>query len=182
MRQPRFVLFMCSAICLCLVSGLSAQDEEKKKKRGGNQMTKALLRPFAKAELTDEQETKIKDLLKANRESLMKLQKEANNILSDEQKQARRDAQKAAKEKGLKGKKATEFIMGEIKLDEETVAKMKETTQKLSEARLKFQKEVYSLLTDEQKSKIKNRRIAGKAGGKKKKGGGKKKDKKDDDG
>ena len=154
------------------------QDEEKKKK-GNNRFAKMLLRPFQKAELTDEQKEKAQALIKKNMESFTALQKEMNNVLNADQKKARRAAQKKAKEQGLKGKKAMEFIWKEVGVDEETVKKIQESSKKLNQARVKLQREIYAMLSDEQKAKVKARGIKG---NNKKGKGKKKKKKKDDDG
>ena len=177
MRHSAILLLLVAFVATIFVTNASAQDDDKKKKKGaGKQFVNSVLRPFKKAELTDEQTKKAHEMIKQHSEKIMGLQKEANNILSDEQKKARRDAAKAAKEKGLKGKKANEFIMAEMKLDEATVEKMKKASKAVNEARMELQKGVYGLLTDEQKQKIPDRRFGGKGGA------GKKKKKKKDDG
>ncbi len=176
----KLCLALVCAFALAIFTGQSsAQDEEKKNKRGNNQLVKNLLRPFAKAELTDEQKEKAQALIKKNSESLVALQKDLNGMLSNDKRKARREAQKKAKEQGLKGKKAAEFIWKEIGIDEATVKKIQEKSKAFNQARVKLQREIYAMLNDDQKSKVKARGIKG---GGKGKGKGKKKKRKKDDG
>ena len=174
----KIAIALIGAFVVSMLSTQSfAQDDDKKKKRG-NQFMKNMMRPFAKAELTDEQKKKATALIKENAKELMALQKEMGSIFTAEKRKARREAQKKAKAEGLKGKKAAEFVWKEIGLSDDDRKKMMEANKKFNQARMKVQREIYAMLTDDQKAKVKSRALKGGKG----KGKRKKKKKKDKDG
>lgn len=165
----------------------AADDEAEKKKKGkqtrGRQNAAAqLIKQLADVGLTEDQVAKIKEL-GANVSKEMKSLRETAGITPELMKK-RTAAVKAMKESDKKGKELQAAINKEAGFTEAHA----EAIKKVNAARMKFQKDVVALLTDEQKEKLPARmkRAAGakKAGGKKaaaKKADKKKSDKKETD-
>ena len=133
-------------LVLAVASPLSAADEKKKKKRQPN-LANQVIKRFAKAELTDEQQAKIKALAAEHGPKIAAARKKA--ALSDAQKAARRKALKDNKAAGKKGKEARAAVAAASKLTEAQQAAMEET-RKASAA---FNAAVVALLSPEQKQK-----------------------------
>ena len=114
--------------------------------------------------MTAEQKTKIEEIIKENKEKILKLAGEFP--LSPEQKKAMADARKKAQADGLKGKEARDAV--------QAAAKMTDDQKKANEALQKFMREVRGeiakVLTPEQQKQAKMGG-QGRAGGRKKKNG-----------
>lgn len=161
-----------------MASQSNAQDGKKKKdKRGGRNVAAQFLGRFKGVGLTDEQESKMKDVLKKFVGKLQELRKESAGLLSKELRKARSEAMKAAREAGLKGKAIMEAVNKKAPVPEAVAAKMKEVQAKMAAVQKEIRAALENVLTDEQKAKLPKR--GGNKGNKGKKGKGKKK-KKDD--
>lgn len=138
-------------------SAQKAQKGKKKGKKGGvAQLVNAQTKRLAKAELTDEQTAKIKELAAEYGPKIIAArQKQA---LTKEQQTAQKEARQKAQADGLKGKALRDAVDKALGLSEEQTAARAEM-QKLTQ---EFAAAVNGLLTDEQKEK------AGIKGGKKK--------------
>ena len=162
---------VCAALLVFLAAHAIAQEDgdKKKKRRGGDQITKNIMRQFAKADLSEEQTKKAKEIIAQHSEDMASLQKELGSLISKEQKQARRQAQKKAKQDGLKGKERNQAIWAAMKFSEEDIKKFQDVNKKTNQLRQKIAKEIYATLSDEQKEKVKLRGKRGSKKGKKKK-------------
>jgi len=138
---------------------LTAQEKKGKKKAPQAGAAALVLKRLEKAELTDEQVAKVKELAAAVQEKLNAARAKAE--LTDEQKAAMKTAREA-------GKKQDE-IDAVAKLTDDQKAALKEAR----EIQAGLMKEVAALLTAEQKEKAELKIGQQKGGGKK--GGGKKK-------
>ncbi len=134
-------------LVLAVASPLSAADEKKKKKKRQPNLAAQTIKRFAKAELTDEQQTKVKALAAEHAPKINAARKKA--ALSDEQKAARTKAIKDNKAAGKKGKEARAAVAAASKLTEAQKAALEET-RKASAA---YNAAVVALLTPEQKQK-----------------------------
>jgi hypothetical protein len=123
---------------------LAAQQQNKKKQPTLAQRT---LKRFAKAELTEEQTAKIKELATAAAPKLTAARKKA--ALTAEQRQAMSAARKKATDDGLKGKALREAVQAAGNLTDEQkvgVAEQRALT-------LEFNKATIGLLSEEQRTK-----------------------------
>ena len=135
-------------LVLAVAAPLNADDDKKKKKkRKQPNLATQTIKRFAKAELTEEQQAKVKALAAEHGPKINAARKKA--ALSAEQKAARTKAFKDNKDAGRKGKEAREAVAAAAKLTDEQKAALEET-RKLSAA---YQAAVVALLTPEQKQK-----------------------------
>ena len=134
-------------LVLAVASPLFAADEKKKKKRKQPNLAAQTLKKFAKAELTEEQQGKVKALAVEHGPKIAAARKKA--ALSAEQKAARSKALKDNKAAGKKGKEARAAVEAASKLTEAQKAAMAET-RKASAA---YNAAVVALLSAEQKQK-----------------------------
>ncbi len=158
--------------CLVFVlvgSTANAQQEKKKRRRRGAPLAGQLVAQLKKADLTEEQQTKLKELIGKYGKEIKELRDKAG--LSAEQRKARGAAAKEANEKGLKGKKRREFVAEAIGMNEA----QKEAQEELAKLQGKLRKEAMALLTPEQKQKLRQGKGQGKGKGKGKGKGGRKK-------
>ena len=145
-----------------------ATAKKKKGKRGQqNNVAAQLLKQLEPVELTADQIAKAKELGKAAAAKMKEIREEAG--ITDELTKKRAEAAKSMRDSDKKGKELAAAINEAAGLSEGQVAAMA----KFTEVRMKFQKDVVALLTDEQKENLPERlQRAGKKGGK---GKGKKK-------
>lgn len=134
-------------LVLAVASPLFAADEKKKKKRKQPNLAAQTLKKFAKAELTEEQQGKVKALAVEHGPKIATARKKA--ALSAEQKAARSKALKDNKAAGKKGKEARAAVDAAAKLTDEQKAALVET-RKASAA---YNAAVVALLSPEQRQK-----------------------------
>lgn len=149
---------------------LADGEQAKKKKRAPKKFDPAamVLRKLEKAELTEEQVAKIKKLYAGVADKIKAARDKAN--LTPEQKKARAEAMKKAKEEGKKGKEMMEAVRAAAELTPEQKAAMGEA----QKANAEVMKQVFALLTPEQKEKSGIKIRGGRKPGAKKKAGAKK--------
>lgn len=180
-------------IILALAAGLltdfsAAQDQEKKrKKRAGGRDATQLLAPFKDLDLSEEQQTKMKQIAEKFAAPLQELRQKAMGAVSPETLKARREAGRKARAEGLKGKELQEAIDKAASIGEEAAAQMKEMREKMASMQKEMREAMLAVLTDEQRAKLPQRgpRAGGERKGKKKgenQGKNKGKKKKADDG
>jgi Spy/CpxP family protein refolding chaperone len=171
-------LKMIGAIALAamIATPVLAQDEAagKKKKRGNRGQLNAatqLLKTLDEVGLTDEQVAKVKEMGKEVGAKMKAMREEAG--ITTELQKKRMEIQRSMKDSELKGKDLVAAINKKAGFSESQAAALKA----VNEVRMKFQKDVVGLLTDEQKAKLPERmKRAGNVGkGQKGKGKGKKK-------
>ncbi|MGI9473896.1 MAG: Spy/CpxP family protein refolding chaperone [Rubripirellula sp.] len=169
-------LKMIGAIALAalIATPVLAQDEAagKKRKRGGQQNAGTqLIKQLQDVGLTDEQTAKIKELGKVIGAKMKSMKEDAG--ITAELTKKRAEIQKAMKDSDLKGKDLMAAINEKAGFTEAQAAALKA----VNEVRVKFQKEVVGMLSDEQKAKLPERlQRSGNAG----KGKGKNKKKSDE--
>lgn len=171
------------ALAICLITNFSsAQDEEKKKKKGkrqgGRNIATQMMARFKNVGLNEEQQAKMKEIIKGYAGKIMEMRKEQFAAFSPEARKARQEAGKKARAEGLKGKALQEAIDKAAPIKEEVAAKMKEITKKMAGMQKEMREKLMAVLTDEQKAKLPKR---GKKGGQNKKKKKKDEDKKDED-
>ena len=132
--------------------------------RGNRGVAAQINKRLAKAELTDEQKAKIKELVAAHAPKIQEAQKKIG--LSADARKARAAASKKAREEGKKGQELAAAVDAASPLTEDQKAAMKAA----NEARNALMAAIAEVLTDDQKKK---------AGLARQKKGGKKKKKKD---
>lgn len=154
-----WLLVGCFALS-ATVTAVQAQQEKKKKRQGNQNVAGRLTAQLKKLELTEEQSKKIREIVSEYRPKIAELQKKARPTA--DQRKARAEATKKANAEGLKGKARREFIAKESGMTPE----QKEAAEALAKLQNELRSKVVALLTPEQKAKL---RSGAKKGGKKKK-------------
>ncbi|MEM6469537.1 MAG: hypothetical protein AAF802_08185 [Planctomycetota bacterium] len=136
-----------------LVTPVVAQEATGKKKRtrGRGNSANFVLKQFKDAELTDEQQAKVKELAKGFGESSMAMRKEAG--LTDEVMKKRAAAQKELKDSGMKQKELTKAINEKAGLTTEQA----EVLKKSNALRVQLMVKVFAMLIEEQQAKLPER-------------------------
>jgi Spy/CpxP family protein refolding chaperone len=140
------VLFLTS-----LVAPAFAADEPKKGKKdaaAGRGFATQVAKMLESAKLTEEQSSKIKEIsVKAQAES-EKIRKDGG--LGPEVAKKLAEARKKVNDEGKKGKEAQEAVRAAVELSPDQTEAMKAADAVLAEAR----KDIYALLTDEQRNSL----------------------------
>ena len=156
-----------------MVAPVMAQDDAAKKKRRQrgqrNNVATQLLKQLEPVGLTDEQVTKIKELGKVAVAKMKEIRDKAG--ITAEVTKKRAAATKSLKDSDKKGKELQAAINKEAGLTEAQAAAWVNQ----SEYRMKFQRDVVALLSDEQKEKLPKRLQSAANAGNKGKGARKKK-------
>lgn len=166
--NAKHTLITCLAVATFLGGSAIAQTEGKKNRKIPHERRTNVMKPFAEAQLTDEQKTKAKEILLTHAEAMKAHQQEVEALFTAEQKAAQKEARKQAKADGLSGKEAREVVKKALNLDDETKEKLKTSRAAQHTYRVGVQKEIYGLLSDEQKVNVKSKALTGKGKGKKK--------------
>jgi len=132
-------------LLLAAVAAPLAAQQQKKKKQPT--LAERTLKRFAKAELTEEQTAKIKELATAAEPKLTAAKKKA--ALTAEQRQAMTAARKKGTDDGAKGKALREAVQAAANLTDEQKAGLAEQRA----LTLKFNKATIGLLSEEQRTK-----------------------------
>lgn len=135
------------ALAVVIASPLLAAEGKRGKKAPAQDPAAFLLKSLEKAELTPEQVTKIKELVKAWADKIKAADDKVG--LTPEQKKARQEAMAKAKADGKTGKEAKAAVDEAMKLTDEQKAAQKAA----DEVRASMRKEAMALLTAEQKAK-----------------------------
>lgn len=153
-------------LALLIATPLLAGDKEKKgarakkgEKKPARQFSLAdqTLKRLAKAELTDEQVSKIKALSEQHTPKVLAARKKLDSILTDEQKKQRREAFAAAKKAG----KNPREVITSFKLTTEQQETQEAARKEMREAQGEYIKAVFALLTPEQREKVRAERKKG---------------------
>jgi exonuclease VII small subunit len=153
------------SVCVGLPLAASAQEKGKGKKKNAPKIPTVSSQAFAlpmDIELSDEQKTKLAELKKELTPKLEEVQKKVDAVYTDEQKKAREEAFTKARADGKKGKDLKAAYESSVSLTDEQKKQLAAAEKEVAAALKTARDKVLSLLTDEQKSKIR---------------GGKKKDK-----
>ncbi|MEM0926540.1 MAG: hypothetical protein AAGJ83_10920, partial [Planctomycetota bacterium] len=142
---------LCLTIAL-LVSPAVAQ-ETKKRDRAGGRMNPAnfVLKQFKEADLTDEQEAKIKELAQAYGKETLAMREKVG--LTAEIMKKRAAAQKELKESGLKAKELAQAVNEKAGITKEQAAVL----QKSNTLRIQMIVKAYAMLTADQQGKLPER-------------------------
>lgn len=169
----KFRMLSLVAVAAMMVCPAFAADEAKKEKKGKRDgarqnVAMVLMKQLADVGLTDDQTTQIKELGKKATAEMKAIRDEAGFTPELTKKLA--EAQKSMRDSDKKGKDRMAALHEAAGLNEAQIASIK----KVNEARMKFQKDVVALLTDDQKAKLPERMTkaanrGGQAKGKKKK-------------
>ncbi len=153
-KQPMLRIVVAGLICCLLASTLHAQPEKKrrKKKQRGGPVAGRLVAQLKKADLTEEQQKQLQELVAKYGKQIKELQATAK--LSGDQRKARAKAVKEANEKGLKGKQRREFVAEAMGMTDA----QKEAMEKLAKLQAELRKEAMSILTPQQKQKLRQSR------------------------
>ncbi len=136
------------ALMLTVALPLAADEKKAKKERKKRpSAAAAFLKRVAKAELTEEQVAKIKEIAAGLQEKVAAATKKAG--LTAEQRKARAAAQKKAKADGLKGKEAQAAVAQATNLSQD----QKEALGEAQAARRALNRALLEVLTKEQKGK-----------------------------
>ena len=165
MRRACKVLVMLAVVAF-IASPVFAQQNNKKKRRGKqHQRTpiKILTNQLKKANLTDEQKTKVEKIINEAKEEILKLAAEAK--LQPEQRKAMAEMRKKIKEEGKKGAEARKAVIAAAKM----TPKQLEAFKKLQAAMQQLRHKIAAELTPEQRKAAKIG--VGRRGGRKKKNG-----------
>jgi len=137
------------ALALVIAAPLFAADKERKKKpRKKPDPAARVLKRFEKAELTEEQVAKVKELAAKVAKETAECRKKA--ALTPDQQKARKEAMEKAKAEGKEGRELYAAARDAVKLSPDQEAAMKE----VRKAQDAMMKEIMGMLTDEQKAKV----------------------------
>lgn len=170
-RIARMALVLC---IVAAVTGPMAAQEKVKGEKGKGKSKKAgenplLVQAFQlppEIELNDEQKAKVDELKKKYGQKLAEAAKKQNSILTEEQKAKRKTAAQEIKQSGKRGKEAQEALDEAMGLSEIQKTQMKESQDEIAKLTQEVRKDVYAVLTDEQKTKLPRGYEKGKAKGK----------------
>lgn len=136
-------------LALVVAAPLFAADKERKKKpRKKPDPAARVLKRLEKAELTDEQIAKVKELAAKVAKETAECRKKA--APTPEQQKARKEAMEKAKAEGKEGRELFAAARDAVKLSPYQEAAMKE----VRKAQDAMMKEIMGMLTDEQKAKV----------------------------
>jgi len=136
-------------LALVVAVPLFAADQERKKKpRKKPNPAAGWLKRLEKAELTDEQVAKVKELAAKVAKETAELRKKA--ALTPDQQKVRKEAMEKAKTEGKEGRELFAAVKEAVKLTPEQEAAMKE----MRKAQDAMMKEIMGMLKDEQKEKL----------------------------
>jgi hypothetical protein len=174
-----FKLCTVVALAMLVAAPALADDDAKKKKRkkgkpaAGRSAGAQLMKRLEKAEITDEQKGKIKEIVAKYSAQLQEASKAVAAVIGAEGRKKMAAASKKAREAGKKGKEAQAAAMAALGLSDADLAKFKEAQAQVGKVRSSLTKEVAALLTPEQRQKA---GLGGRKGNRKKDAPKKKKD------
>ncbi|MFO0869078.1 MAG: hypothetical protein U0935_08990 [Pirellulales bacterium] len=146
------------ALTILVACPVLAQDgkEKKKKGKGGGQTPQAvaaLQKQLDTLDLSDEQKTKIKDVVGQFTTRLVDAQKKLGAIVSPEARKASAEALQKAKAEGKKGKELRDAAAAALNLSVDDRAKYDAAQKELNAVVADFRQAVAAVLTEEQKAK-----------------------------
>ena len=152
----KFRLLTMCALAALTVSPTIADEEAKKANRnkrqtGRQNVAAVLMKQLGDVGLTEEQKTKITEMGKKIAAEMKTIREEVD--LTSELQKKLAEAQKSMRESEKKGRERLAAVYESAGLNEAQTAAIK----KVNEVRTKFQKEVFGMLTDEQKAKLPER-------------------------
>ncbi len=166
MRTCRGVLLLGLVLSVAVMGWAEEKPKRKgpKAKPGVRAHGAPIMSWLKDIDLSEEQEAKLKEIIKEAGPKLVEVRKKMADVLTDAQKTARQEAIKAAREAGKKGKEMREAMEAAVELTDEQKEAMKEIRKEMQEAMKTVQEQVMALLTPEQREAVKEkmRKPAGK--------------------
>ena len=145
---------VCLGMMVTLVSGVNADEEKGKKKKGEKKTHSATERLVGKMDLTDAQKEQVAAIDKEFAEKLAELTMAGKDILTADQQKAEKAAHEANKAAGTKGPEARKAIEEALKLTDEQKTKMKEHQKSQHEFNTKVVEVLKKVLTPEQQDQL----------------------------
>jgi len=151
MRTTRILSTLALAVVLTVPA--FAQEKAKGKKRRGRQPQAigALNKSLQKANLTEEQQKKVKEIFAKYAAKLKEVNQERTQLIGAETLKKMNAARKKAQQDGKKGKALQEAALSAAGLTGEKLEKFNAIRKKNTSVTLELKKEIVALLTDEQK-------------------------------
>ena len=161
------------ALLLSFVATATAQDAKPKQRKRAQRpwAINQLMQSLSKTDITEEQKTKVKEVVAKHQENLVSLQKRRNELLGQEVIQKMNAARKSAMAEGKKGRELQKVVAEAAGLDSEKTEKLAAINKEVQKASNAMKKAVREILTDEQ---IEKAGLQVRARGKGAKGKGKK--------
>ena len=147
MKKTITILTACF-LAVAFVAPAVAADKKKKKVPNVVRVPKTI-------ELTADQKTKVEALNRQFGPKLAGCKKKANSIITADQKKARTEAMKKAKADGKKGKELRAAVNAAVAITADQKAQQAECKKAMGALNKEIRTQFASLLTDEQKAKIK---------------------------
>lgn len=152
--KPLLVKTLIVGCLMGLVSVGFSQNENKKKKGGGNDPVAPLRKKLSDSDIGADLKEKIGKIIDENAGKLKELQAKVDGVYTAEQTAARNAARKAAKQAGKSGKELQDEVAAAATLTDEQKTKLEEAQKALNAARTEMNKAINALLTDEQIQKL----------------------------
>lgn len=149
----------CVGLLLVAVAtcGVWAQEKGEKKKKKGPQRAQQVAQLEKQLEglgLSEEQNAKVKGIIKDHEAKIAAAQQNANSLLTPDQRKARAEATQKAKGEGKKGKELADAATAAAKLTPDQVEKSEAANKAVREAVDTMRKAVLDALTPEQRTKL----------------------------
>ena len=162
MRTARLILVPTLAMLICV--SLMAQEKSKRKRVKLAPMTQAMMRmakmweTLKELDLTEEQDAKLKGIRDETAPKMKAIMDKLGQIVTEEQKKAVEAAAKKAKEDGKKGPAFFAAVQSAVDLTDEQQEKMNKLVPEIQAVQRQMMKSITSMLTPEQKEKMKQLR------------------------
>ena len=162
MKTARLILVPTLAIVIGVP--LMAQEKSKRKRIELTPMTRAMMRmarmweTLKELDLTEEQDAKLKGIRDETAPKMKAIMDKIGEIVTDEQRKAVEAAAKKAKEDGKKGPAFFAAVQSAVKLTDEQQEKMNKLAPEIQAVQRQMMKGITSMLTPEQKEKMKQLR------------------------
>ena len=162
MRTARLILVL--TLAMLISASLMAQEKPKRKRVKLAPMTQAMMRMartweiLKELDLTEEQDAKLKGIRDETAPKMKVIMDKLSKIVTEEQKKAVEAAAKKAKEDGKKGPAFFAAIQAAVDLTDEQQEKMNKLVPEIKAVQRQMMKSITSMLTPEQKEKMKQLR------------------------
>ena len=153
-------------VAISLSSQLDAQEGKKKKGKRGQQVQSItqLKNSLGKIDLSEEQKTKVEEIIAKHQEGLVAISKKRREIVNAEVNKKMAAARKTGQAEGKKGKDLQAAVLAASGLSEEDQKKLTTVSQETQKAAQAMKQEVAKVLTEEQRAKagLQMKKAAGK--------------------
>jgi Spy/CpxP family protein refolding chaperone len=159
MRTARLILVPTLAMLIGV--SLTAQEKSERKRVKLTPMTQAMMRmakmweTLKELDLTEDQDAKLKGIRDETAPKMKAIMDKLGEIVTDEQKKAVEAAAKKAREDGKTGPAFFAAVQSAVDLTDEQQQKMNKLTPEVQAVQRQMMKSITSMLTPEQKEKMK---------------------------